>query len=129
MHTASLVTAIVAIIFDGVSGIAALAHFAPIMPGMAAAGVPVSWLRFPIGTLKLIGAIGLLCGLWVPAVGVAAAFGLVIFFVCALYTHVLARDISAQFGFGAFLLALNAATLTLGFLDHFDIVARMTTGS
>ena len=129
MHTASLLTAIVAIIIDGLSGIAALAHFAPIMPGMAAAGVPVSWLRFPIGTLKLLGAIGLLCGLWVPAIGVAAGCGLVIFFICALYTHVLAGDISAQFGFGVFLLALNAAALTLGFLDHFDIVARMAAGS
>ena len=53
MNTAYLIVTIAAIIINGLSGIAALAHFAPIMPGMSAAGVPVSWLRFPIGTLKV----------------------------------------------------------------------------
>jgi hypothetical protein len=113
MHAAYLGLTIAAIVINGLSGIAALAHFAPIMPGMAAAKVPVSWLRFPIGTLKVLGALGLLAGLWLPVIGVAAAAGLVIFFVCAMYTHVLARDISAQFGFAGFLLALNVATLAL----------------
>jgi hypothetical protein len=60
---------------------------------VAAAGVPVSWLRFPIGTLKLLGALGLVAGLWVPGIGVAAAAGLVVFFVCAMYTHVRAGDL------------------------------------
>ncbi len=41
--------------------------------------------------------------------GIAAAAGLVIFFVCAMYTHVLAHDISPQFGLAAFLLALDGA--------------------
>jgi hypothetical protein len=118
MHTATLIVTIVAIVINGFSGIAALAHFAPIMPGMAAANVPVSWLRFPIGTLKLLGALGLLAGLWIPAIGLAAAAGLIIFFVCALYTHVMAKDISAQFGLAAFILALNVATLTLTLLDN-----------
>ena len=122
MNTAYLAVTITAIVINGVSGIAALAHFAPIMPGMAAAGVPVSWLRFPIGTLKVLGAVGLLVGLWVPPIGIAAAAGLVIFFICALYTHVLAKDISAQFGFAAFLLVLNAATLWLAFSARFELV-------
>jgi hypothetical protein len=46
-------------------------------------------------------------------IGVAAAAGLVIFFVCAMYTHVLAHDLSGQFGLATGLLVLNAATLAL----------------
>jgi hypothetical protein len=129
VHTAYLVLTICAIVINGLSGVAALAHFAPIMPGMAAAGVPVSWLRFPIGTLKALGAAGLLAGLWVPMVGVVAASGLVVFFVCALYTHVLAKDISAQFGFACFLLAMNVATLVLTIGTQFDISARVASGA
>ena len=129
MDTIYVVATIAAIVINGISGIAALAHFSLIMPGMSAAGVPVSWLRFPVGTLKVVGALGLLCGLWVPVIGVAAALGLSLFFVCALYTHVLAKDISAQFGFAVFLLALNVATLVLTVQTHFDIVVRKATGS
>ncbi|MEU7874832.1 DoxX family protein [Dactylosporangium sp. NPDC049140] len=51
-------------------------HFRPILPGMTRAGVPESWLTFPVGTLKLAGAFGLLAGLAVPRVGSLAAFGL-----------------------------------------------------
>ena len=53
----------VAIAANGFSGVAALVHFKPILPGMTKAGVPVSWLTFPIGTLKTTGAVGLAAGL------------------------------------------------------------------
>jgi hypothetical protein len=106
----------VAVLATGFSGIAAIAHFRPILPGMAKAGVPVAWLTFPIGTLKTAGAVGLLLGLLgVPLVGPAAAIGLVLFFVCAIYTHVRAADYSAQFGLaiGYCLLAAAARVLAL----------------
>jgi hypothetical protein len=110
-----VVVTLVAIAANGFSGIAALLHFKPIMPGMVKAGVPVSWLRFPIGTLKTVGASGLLAGLLgVPLIGVAAAIGLVLFFVCALYTHVRAGDYTAQFGLAIVFLLLNAGSLALG---------------
>lgn len=99
----------------GFSGIAAILHFKPILPGMVKAGVPQSWLVFPIGTLKTAGAAGLLLGLLgVPLIGTAAAIGLVLFFVCALYTHIRAHDYSAQFGLANGFLLLNIATLVLG---------------
>lgn len=113
MHTAYLVVTLVAIACNGFSGLSALAHFAPIIPGMEKAGVPLSWLRFPIGTLKTLGALGLVVGLWIPVIGLAAAAGLTIFFVCAMYTHVLAHDISAQFWLASVFLAINAATFAL----------------
>ncbi|UXA06643.1 DoxX family protein [Mycobacterium sp. SMC-2] len=118
MHTAYLDLTIFAIVLNGFSGVSALLHFAPIIPPMQRAGVPLSWLRFPIGTLKTLGALGLIAGLWVPGIGIAAAAGLTIFFICAMYTHVLANDISGQFAFAGFLLALNAATLALILIAH-----------
>ncbi|WP_426511368.1 DoxX family protein [Dactylosporangium sp. McL0621] len=97
------------------SGTCAVLHFGPsrpILPGMARAGVPESWLTFPIGTLKPAGAFGLPAGLAVPWAGTLAAFGLVLFFVCALYTHVRAGDYSAQFGLaGGFLAPAACAWL------------------
>jgi len=78
MTTAYLSTTLIAIAADGFSGIAALLHFQPIMPGMAKAGVPVSWLTFPIGTLKTLGALGLAAGLLVRPLGISAAIGLVL---------------------------------------------------
>ncbi len=85
------------------------------MPGMVKVGVPQSWLTFPIGVAKTAGAIGLLLGfLGVPLIGVAAACGLVLFFVCAVYTHLLARDYTPQFGLANGFLLLSAAALVLG---------------
>ena len=114
MFTAYFVVTLVAIAANGFSGIAAMLHFKPILPGMARAGVPESWLTFPIGTLKTAGAIGLLLGLvGVPWIGAAAAIGLVSFFICALYTHLRAGDYSSQFGLAIGFLLLNVAALVL----------------
>ncbi|MBE1546956.1 hypothetical protein GGC64_000964 [Mycobacterium sp. OAS707] len=113
MTTAYLVVTLTAIAANGFSGTAALLHFQPIMPGMAKAGVPVSWLTFPIGTLKTLGALGLVAGLVFRPLGVCAAIGLVLFFVCAIYTHIRASDYGAQFGLAIGFLGLNVAALAL----------------
>jgi hypothetical protein len=116
MNTAYVVVGLLAIAANATSGILALVHFKPILPGMVKAGVPESWLTFPIGTLKTAGAVGLLLGLvGVPLIGTAAAIGLVLFWVCAAYTHLLARDYSWTLFFGAgFFLPLAVAALALG---------------
>jgi uncharacterized membrane protein YphA (DoxX/SURF4 family) len=113
MSTAYLTVTLIAVAADGFSGIAALLHMQAIVPGMAKAGVPVSWLTFPIGTLKTAGALGLAAGLAFRPLGVAAAIGLVLFFVCALYTHIRASDYSPQFYLANVFLALNVAALAL----------------
>jgi hypothetical protein len=114
MFTAYVVVTLLAIAADVFSGVPALVHFKPIIPGMLKAGVPESWLTFPIGTLKTAGAFGLLLGLiGVPLIGTTAAIGLVLFFVCAVYTHLLARDYSPQFGLAIGFLLLNASALVL----------------
>jgi hypothetical protein len=116
MFTAYVVVTLIAVAANAFSGIAAMLHWKPILPGMIRAGVPESWLTFPIGSAKTAGAVGLLLGLLgVPLIGAAAAIGLVLFFVCALYTHVRAGDFSAQFGLaiGYFVLAVASLVLVL----------------
>jgi DoxX-like family len=114
MLRAYLVVTLLAVAANAFSGVAALAHFKPIIPGMVKAGVPQSWLTFPIGTLKTAGAVGLLLGLvGAPLIGTAAAVGLILFFVCAVYTHVRAGDYSPQFALAIGFLSLAVATLVL----------------
>lgn len=118
MPTAYVVTAVVTIAFNTFSGFAAMTRFAPIMrtlgPALARAGVPESWLVWPIGALKALGALGLALGLLgVPLVGTAAAAGLVLYFVCALYTHLRVGDFSPQFSLAIVFLGLAVATLAL----------------
>jgi hypothetical protein len=125
MSTAYIALASLAVAANGFSGIAAMVHFKPIVPAMLKAGVPESWLTFPIGILKTAGALGLLFGLFgVPLVGTAAAAGLVLFFVCALYTHVRASDYSPQFFLANGFLVLAVATLVLGVESSYSISPR-----
>ena len=49
-----------------------------------------AWL-FALGALKAAGALGLLVGIGIPPIGVAAAAGLVLFFVGAILTAMRAR--------------------------------------
>jgi hypothetical protein len=114
MNTAYVTVTLVAAAANAFSGIAAILHFKPTLPGMVKAGVPESWLTFPIGTLKTAGAAELLIGLLgVPIIGAAAAIGLILFFVCAIYTHIRASDYSSQFGLASGFLLLNIAAIIL----------------
>ena len=119
MSIAHLVVALVAVAANAFSGYAAITRLPAIMktlgPALETAGVPESWLVFPIGTLKLAGATGIAIGLLgVPVIGVAAAVGIVAFFVCATYTHVRVSDFSPQFYLACcFFLPVAIATLAL----------------
>lgn len=54
-------------------------------------GVPLSWLP-RLATAELAGGIGLVVGLAVTWIGIAAATGLILYFFGAVATHVRARD-------------------------------------
>jgi uncharacterized membrane protein len=56
-----------------------------VVDNMARLGVPESQL-FTLGALKVAGAAGLLVGIGVPVIGIAAACGLIVFFVGAIAT-------------------------------------------
>jgi uncharacterized membrane protein YphA (DoxX/SURF4 family) len=78
---------------------------------MRAYGVPESWLT-PLAVVKAAGGAGLLVGLAVPPLAVAAAAGLVAYFVGAVLTVVRARQY-AHIGYPLPYLALAAASLGL----------------
>jgi hypothetical protein len=62
-----------------------------VLANSAELGVPEGWV-LTLGVLKAAGAGGLLLGLFgVPVIGLAAAVGLVLFFLGALFVHVRAK--------------------------------------
>lgn len=58
---------------------------------LATLEVPGAWLP-RLAAAEIAGGVGLLVGLAVPAIGIAAAVGLVAYFVGAVITHLRARD-------------------------------------
>jgi hypothetical protein len=77
--------------------------------------IPRPWM-VPLGTLLASGAGGLLVGLVVPALGTAAAIGLVLYFLCAVTAHLRVRD--RQIGGAAFFLLIAAAALIADLAYH-----------
>jgi hypothetical protein len=77
-----------------------------------------------LGTLKAAGALGLVIGICVPLIGIAAAVGLVLFFVGAIVTHLRARDYS--FGLAVVFLLLAVAALVLIVASLWAALASMT---
>lgn len=72
----------------------------------------------PFGMLLASGAVGLLIGLALSALGVAAAIGLVIYFICALGAHVRVRDRQIGGAVTFLLLAVAALIAQLGYHNH-----------
>ncbi|WP_029088715.1 DoxX family protein [Brevibacterium album] len=71
---------------------------------------PADWWWVLI-VVKLAGAAGLLTGLSVPGVGLAAAAGAVVYFLCAAAAHLRARFLGTAFWFNCLgMLALSLAT-------------------
>ena len=85
-------------------------RYKQILINMAKVGVSESWLT-TFGVLKAAGALGLLVGIRVPLIGIAAAIGLVLFFLAAVITHLRAHDHS--FGLAVVFLLLAVAALVL----------------
>ncbi|MCI2420911.1 DoxX family protein [Saccharopolyspora sp. K220] len=83
-----------------------------VLGNMTKIGVPHSWL-FPLGVLKATGALGLLVGLAVPQIGIAASTGLVLYFVGAIITVVRARWYP-HIRYPTSFLLLSAGSLVLG---------------
>ena len=83
-----------------------------VLANSAKVHVPRSWLPM-LGTLKVAGAIGLLGGLvGPPAIGIAAATGLVLYFIGAVIAHLRAR-VLYNIAFPGAYLGLSAASLVL----------------
>ena len=79
-------------------------------------GVPMKF--FPLlAACEIAGALGLVLGIWWPFLGVAAALGLVFYFVGAVVSHLRVGDMKG-IGPAAFLLAVSVAALVLRTLTH-----------
>jgi DoxX-like protein len=77
--------------------------------------VSTRWM-IPLGTLLAAGASGLLLGFAVPVLGLAAAIGLVLYFICALTAHVRVHDTGVGGAVSFLVLAVAALVTTVG--DH-----------
>ena len=106
-----VVTVITAIVTAAVG----IADFIPagfVLANSAKVHVPRSWLPM-LGSLKLAGAIGLLVGVvGLPAIGIVAATGLVLFFIGAVIAH-LRAGVFYNIAFPGAYLGLSAASLVL----------------
>jgi DoxX-like family len=74
--------------------------------------VPESWL-IPLATLHIAGALGLLVGISVPSIGIAAAVGLVVLFTGAIATHIRAHADAVSYAFPGTFLLLAVGSLVL----------------
>jgi hypothetical protein len=115
MHVTYLVTTILAALANGYA--AALNFVGAESVKVVADRVQVSrgWM-VPLGALLASGAVGLLTGFAVPALGMAAAIGLVLYFICAVTAHLRVRD--RHIGGAVFFLLLAAAALTTDLAYH-----------
>jgi hypothetical protein len=112
VFTAYVIVTVVAVVADAGIAVADLKRAPFVLANSAEVEVPESWLP-GLALLKAAGAAGLLAGLLgVRPLGVAAAAGLVLFFVGALAAHIRAR-VFHNIAFPAGYLALNMAALVL----------------
>jgi hypothetical protein len=114
MSIAFIIVTVVAALWTGFSAYSIWVKAPYVVEPLAHYGVPeAAW--FWLGLAKAAGALGLLAGLVVPAVGIAAAAGLVLYFTGAVVTVLRARSYGTLFAPLMYLVPAAAAH-TLGVL-------------
>ena len=111
LFTAYVIVTVLATAFNAYAAYVDFARAEWVIANMTSYGIPRSWL-FSLGVLKALGAVGLLIGIVVPSVGVAASLGLVLYFIGAIATVVRSRCY-AHIRFPTLFLLLAAASLAL----------------
>ncbi|AWS40326.1 DoxX family protein [Streptosporangium sp. 'caverna'] len=91
MSTAYVIVTILAAAWVGFSAVSIFIRAKWVVEPLAEYGVPRSWWPW-LGTAKAAGAAGLVVGLFVPAIGIAAGIGLVVYFIGAVITVIRARS-------------------------------------
>jgi hypothetical protein len=110
MFIAYLVIAIVLALGLFFSARAKLTRDARVIESLTTVGVPQGWLHW-LAACQIAGGLGLIAGLFVPSLGIAAAIGVILFFVGAIGAHVRVGDIKGLVGPTPFLLLSIAALL------------------
>jgi DoxX-like family len=99
------------------SGMAKLTRHPQVTETLTGVGVPLTWFP-PLAALEIAAAVGLVVGLAVPAIGAAAAIGVVLYFIGAVITHVRAGDHAP---------ASLAAPILLGLVGVAALVLRLAS--
>jgi hypothetical protein len=97
------------------SGRAKLVGDERVVSGLTGVGVPRGWFPWLAGC-EIAGALGLLAGLVYRPLGIAAAIGVVLYFVGAVIAHIRAGDIKGLTA-PAGILVVAAAALSLAALS------------
>ncbi|MCP2278960.1 DoxX-like family protein [Nocardia amikacinitolerans] len=111
MNVAYHIVGVVAALWIGFSGYSLFSRQQFVVEPLEQYGVPSSWWN-PLAFAKSAGALGLVVGFFVPAVGIAAAVGLILYFLGAAATTIRAHSYKTTV-FPLLYLAPAAATLAL----------------
>lgn len=115
MHIAYLVVTILVALMNGYAASMNFVGAASVKVVADKVQVPQKWM-VPFGVVLAAGALGLVAGFAVPALGTAAAIGLVAYFLCAVSAHVRVRD--RDVGGALTFLVLAVAALAAGVGYH-----------
>ena len=115
MHLAYVAVTVIAALANGWAACLNFAGAGSVRAVAERVQVSPKWM-IPFGTLLAAGSIGLICGLAVPAVGTAAAIGLLLYFILALSAHLRVRDPGT--GGAILFLALAASAVVANLADH-----------
>jgi hypothetical protein len=91
MHSAYIAVTILAAVANGYAAFMNFVGAQSVRAVAARVHVSQQWM-VPFGILLACGALGLLLGLFLPVFGLAAAIGLVVYFICALGAHMRVHD-------------------------------------
>jgi hypothetical protein len=91
MFIAYIIVSVVLALMLAASAWAKLTRDERVVTGLTGIGVPLKWFPF-LAACEVAGAVGLLVGIAYAPLGIAAAVGVILYFVGAMITHLRARD-------------------------------------
>ncbi|WP_374774646.1 DoxX family protein [Streptomyces sp. NBC_01310] len=113
MSTTAVVFALIGAFMVGFSAASVFFKAKWVVEPMVEYGVPRAWWNW-LGLAKAAGAAGLVAGVFVPAIGVAAAIGIALYFTGAVITVLRAKSY-AHVAFPVIYAAPAVVALALGF--------------
>jgi hypothetical protein len=117
MYIAYLMITILAALANGYAALLNFAGAESVKVVADRVRVSRKWM-LPFGMVLASGAVGLVTGFAVPVLGEAAAIGLVLYFICAIGTHLRARDSGIGGAVVFLLLAAGALITAVGYHNH-----------
>ena len=88
--TCAVITSLLSLVLLG-SAAGKLTKHPKVTENLGKCEVPSNW-HPRLAAAEIAGAVGMVLGLWVPALGIAAAVGVVLYFVGAVIAHVRVSD-------------------------------------